>query len=109
MCRSPASRRPMSYRGSSNLLAAQRDLQIKSHYFEESSPQLRGAERRIEALERRVAEGRADGDRKPRTGRAGRAHLVGLDDQFANLDLEHKDQRRRAIRRRLRRSTARAC
>ncbi|ATQ67785.1 MULTISPECIES: LPS biosynthesis protein [Methylosinus] len=76
----------------SELLAAQKEYQIRSHYLEESAPQLRVMRRRIEALEGQVAERRAQMTAQESKGVAALARrtLSGKMTKFASLDLEHK-------------------
>ncbi|MBY6242213.1 lipopolysaccharide biosynthesis protein [Methylosinus sp. Sm6] len=75
----------------SELLAAQKEYQIRSHYLEESAPQLRVMRRRIEALESQVAERRAQMTAQESKGVAALAQrtLSGKMTKFASLDLEH--------------------
>jgi capsular polysaccharide transport system permease protein len=76
----------------SELLGAQKEYQIRSHYLEESAPQLRVMRRRIEALEGQVAERRAQMTAQESKGVAALAQrtLSGKMTKFASLDLEHK-------------------
>lgn len=76
----------------SELLAAQKEYQIRRHYLEESAPQLRVMRRRIEALEGQVAERRAQMTAQESKGVAALAQrtLSGKMTKFASLDLEHK-------------------
>jgi capsular polysaccharide transport system permease protein len=76
----------------SELLAAQKEYQIRSHYLEESAPQLRVMRRRIEALEGQVAERKAQMTAQESKGVAALAKrtLSGKMTKFASLDLEHK-------------------
>jgi capsular polysaccharide transport system permease protein len=76
----------------SDLLKYQQEYLTQSRYVDESAPQMRVLKRRIESLEKQVAERKAEITTREEQGldALARKTLSGKMTTFANLDLEHK-------------------